>query len=201
MKKKKDVGYTAQGRTNLPGQTTVLVQAIRRLQPLTKMADPATKPQPVYAIVAREQVKTDTDGKWQTTLKILQPAGKGASLESWQQNFLPQQLPLQADDSLQFMATTTALPGDLQLEGDVVENGKPTEANPALQINLDGSRFLQASQSLPIQAPATPQQPTIQLQRQVVQVPVQKIAATDAANSATPAAKSDAPLLPDDFVR
>ncbi len=194
--------YTVQGDTNLPGNTKILVQAIRSLQ-LSSNAKDGTAPKPVYAIVAREQVTTDDNGKWQTTLKVLQPQPKGSPLESWQQNFLPQQLPLQADPNLNFMATTDPLPGNLELEGDVTDGRPATVPNPALQVNIDGSRFLQAQQSIAVQPPATPNQSTIVLTRRIVPVTVKPIVVNPDAptNNATPATKTNAPLQPREFVR
>ncbi len=191
--------YTVQGDTNLPGKTNVLVQAIRPLQ-LSSNAKDGTVPKPVYAIVAREQVTTDDDGKWQTTLKVLQPQLKGSPLESWQQNFLPQQLPMQADPNLNFIATTDPLPGNLELEGDVTNGRQTAVPNPALQVNIDGSRFLKAQQSIAIQPPATPNQPTIELTRKIVPVAVKPIVANPNEPS-TNATKTDAPLQPHEFVR
>ncbi|MBE9031144.1 hypothetical protein IQ266_15525 [filamentous cyanobacterium LEGE 11480] len=191
--------YVAQGRTNLPGQTDILVQAVRQLQPLHKSLDATGKPQPVYAIVARAQVKTSEDGKWKTTLKVLQPQGQGAPLESWQQNFLTKQLPMQADPNLRFIATTSPLPGNLQFEGDVAEGGNPTRPNPALQVNVDGSRYLRATQVIAAQAPEMPNKPTVEQVRRVVSVTVKPI--PESADGGTPAAKSDAPLSPQAFVR
>jgi hypothetical protein len=192
--------YTVQGNTNLPGKTNILVQAIRPLQLQSK---DVAKPQPVYAIVAREQVTTDADGKWQATLKVLQPQPKGGPLESWQQNFLPQQLPMQADPNLNFIATTDPLPGNLELEGDVTDGRKTAAANPALQVNIDGSRFLKTQQSIAVQPPATPNQPTIELTRTIVPVTVKPIVANpnEPTNNATPAKKTDAPLQSREFVR
>jgi hypothetical protein len=194
--------YTVQGDTNLPGKTNILVQAIRPLQLSANPKDTA-KPQPVYAIVAREQVTTDSDGKWQTTLKVLQPQAKGAPLESWQQNFLPQQLPMQADPNLNFIATTDPLPGNLELEGDVVDGRKTAAPNPALQININGSRFLKAQQSIAVPPPVIPNQPTVELTRKIVPVTVKPIAPNpnEPTNSATPTQKTDAPLQPREFVR
>jgi hypothetical protein len=194
--------YTVQGNTNLPGKTNILIQAIRPLQ-LPLNAKDTAKSQPGYAIVAREQVTTDSDGKWQTTLKVLQPQPKGGPLESWQQNFLPQQLPMQADPNLNFIATTDPLPGNLELEGDVNDGRKTAAPNPALQVNIDGSRFLKAQQSIAVQPPATPNQPTIELTRKIVPVTAKSIVAdpNTPTNNATPAKKTDAPLQPQEFVR
>jgi hypothetical protein len=195
--------YTVQGNTNLPGKTNILVQAVRSLQPQVKPADSAAKPQPVYAIVAREQVTTSEDGKWQTTLKVLQPQAQGAPLESWQQNFLPQQLPLQADPNLNFIATTDPLPGNLEFEGDVADGQKATTPNPALQVNINGSRFLKAQQSLAVQPPAIPNKPTVELSRKVVPVTAKPIApeANTAKTGSNDAKKTTAPLQPAELVR
>jgi hypothetical protein len=190
--------YKVEGNTNLPGKTNILVQAIRPLQPQSNPG--ATPTKPVYAIVARERVTTGADGKWQTNLKVLQAQAKGAPLESWQQNFVTQQLPLQADPNLNFIATTDPIPGNLELEGDVRDGRKSaTATNPALQINIDGTRFLKAEQSLPIPAPTLPNQPTIVLKRQIVPAKVTLITAPAAGT--TPAHKTTAPAKPQEFVR
>jgi hypothetical protein len=190
--------YTVEGDTNLPGKTNILVQAIRPLQPQSSPG--ATPTKPVYAIVARERVTTGEDGKWQTSLKVLQAQAKGAPLESWQQNFVTQQLPMQADPNLNFIATTDPLPGNLELEGDVRDGRKPTTAaNPALQVNIDGTRFLKAEQSLPVPPPTLPNQPTIELSRKIVPVKVTPIVAPEAGT--TPAHKTTAPAKQQEFVR
>jgi hypothetical protein len=193
--------YTVEGNTNLPGKTNILVQAIRPLQPQSNPGANATdQAKPVYAIVAREQVTTGEDGKWQTSLKVLQAQAKGAPLESWQQNFVTQQLPMQADPNLEFIATTDPLPGNLELEGDVRDGRKLTTAhNPALQVNVDGTRFLKAQQSLPVPPPTLPNQPTIELKRQIVPAKVTPINAPEA--GAVPAHKTTAPLQTREFVR
>jgi hypothetical protein len=194
--------YTVQGNTNLPGKTNVLVQAIRPLQPQINPKDATAKPQPVYAIVAREQVTTGDDGKWQATLKVLQPQAQGAPLESWQQNFLNQQLPMQADPNLNFVATTDPIPGNLELEGDVTEGRKTATLNPALQVNTDGSRFLKAQQAIAVPAPIAPNRPTVEVTRKVVPVVVTPIAPNPTAdNKSAPAKKTDAPLQPREYVR
>jgi hypothetical protein len=194
--------YTVQGNTNLPGKTNILVQAIRPLQ-LPPHAKDGTVAKPVYAIVARERVITGDDGKWQTTLKVLQPQAKGEPLESWQQNFLPRQLPLQADPNLNFIATTDPLPGNLELEGDVTDGRKAAAPNPALQVNVDGSRFLKAQQSIAVAAPVMPNQPTIEMTRKIVPVTVKPIVPNPNAptNNGVPAQKTDAPLQTREFVR
>jgi hypothetical protein len=189
--------YAVEGNTNLPGKTNILVQAIRPLQPQSNPG--ATPTQPVYAIVARERVTTGEDGKWQATLKVLQAQAKGAPLESWQQNFVTQQVPMQADPNLNFIATTDPLPGNLELEGDVRDGRKAAAPNPALQVNIDGTRFLKAEQSVPVPPPTLPNQPTIALNRKIVPVKVTPI--TTPETGKTPAHKTTAPTKQQEFVR
>jgi hypothetical protein len=195
--------YTVEGNTNLPGKTNILVQAVRSLQPQIKSADGTAKTPPVYAIIAREQVTTSEDGKWQTTLKVLQPQAQGAPLESWQQNFLPQQLPLQADPNLNFIATTDPLPGNLEFEGDVADGQKATVPNPALQVNVNGSRFLKAEQTMAVQPPTMPNKPTVELSRKVVPVTAKPIVADPNAvkTGSNDAKKTSAPLEQPELAR
>ncbi|MFM2431876.1 MAG: hypothetical protein RLZZ511_3089 [Cyanobacteriota bacterium] len=190
--------YTVQGNTNLPGNTKILVQAVRSLQSNGNAAS-ADASSIAYAIVAREEVITDATGKWQTTLQILQPQSQGPDRESWQQHNIDQQLALQPSATLKFMATTAALPRDIVLEGDVARQ-TPNLPSKVIQTNTDGTRFLKAEQSIDIASPSVNNLASAPLDRKVVPVAVQSIAPTEA-KSPPEAKKTDAPLPIEAFVR
>lgn len=189
--------YLVQGQTSLPGETTVLVQAVRQLQPTSTQPGAA----PVYTIVAREQTTTTADGTWNTKLKRLQPQTKGPALESWQQNAVTQAMAVKASPELQFIATTAPISPDLRLEGDVDDGNQSPQVRAVLQVDTDGNRFLQAKKALTVPPPNAPQGAMTEIKRTVVKVPVKPIAATDEDATRTEASKSDAPLRVEEFVR
>lgn len=139
--------YVASGKTTLPNQSRITVQAVRQLTPVGK--SPLTNQKPLYAILDRQQVDV-MDGKWQTNLNLLRSAG-GGTRELWQVNSTPLELPLQPQTDVAFLAVSDelALPLDIQTNKD---SNQPLE-NSALQFSRNGNAYLQAKQSLLITPP------------------------------------------------
>ncbi|NDJ16575.1 hypothetical protein [Myxacorys almedinensis] len=151
--------YTVSGRTNLPEQTRITVQAVRDLkaQPSSKLTNDfvklGTADRSTYSILGRTQVNVK-DGQWQTSLNLLQSVpdrqtpGTPGLLETWQVS--KAQLGLQPNPRVIFLAVTDPVSQAL-----TVEQGSPSAAQDNLSIRFtnDGKSYLQAEQALVIEPP------------------------------------------------
>jgi hypothetical protein len=184
--------YNVSGNTNLPGNTPIVVQAIRQLKPSR-----TTNGQPTYAIVAQESVIAQ-EGKWQTSLKLLQPSEDGTPLESWQQTLPNPTAPqFEASSQLMFVATTAPIKGDLRLEGDV-EGSSATLRSEVLQVSSDGQRFLKAKRDINVPPPSRPLTAKTTMGNQVVKVTPKPITSSGDPKEAK---TTNAPLQPTEMLR
>jgi hypothetical protein len=168
--------YAVSGNTNLPIDYSVrsatgplnqrpkprlLVQAIRRLK--------ATNQSYSYIVLAREFVDIQEGGKWQTTLKLRSPNASGESLESWQQDSQGKSVSLAVEPQISFIATTEAISAELRLEGDANDGEIATvRSSESLQLGGDGSRYLKATQTMPIAPPPLPSRSVAKLAPPIV---------------------------------
>jgi hypothetical protein len=181
--------YVASGTTNLPGEIKVTVQAIRQLRPTEK----SNQTSPLYAILSRQTVVTNKEGKWDAKLQLLQPSTQAGGLESWQQNRqFDRSMQLEPQSQVTFIATTEAIRGDLRLEGDI-EGGSAGLRSEVLQTSTDGNRFLKVQNNLTIAPPAPLAGTSPNSGRQVVKA-ITKPAVTN--GDANQQEKTDAPLSP-----
>ncbi|MCY7273266.1 MAG: hypothetical protein LH702_05845 [Phormidesmis sp. CAN_BIN44] len=141
--------YIITGKTNLPNQTRITVQAVRTLRPVDR-ASRLTNQEQTHTILARQPVEV-TDGKWQTTLNLLR-ADSGRSLETWQTHNSQLGLNLAPGNQVTFQAVTD--PANRSL--DVEQQPRTTAQGESLIIHFttDGKSYLQAEQALSIAPPS-----------------------------------------------
>jgi hypothetical protein len=184
--------YSVSGNTNLPGNTPIVVQAIRQLK-----SSRTTNGQSTYAIVAQESVIAQ-EGQWQTSLKLLQPSEDGTVLESWQQTAPDSTSSLsEASPQLMFVATTAPIRSDLRLEGDV-EGGSASLRSQVLQISSDGQRFLKAKREINLPPPNRPLTAKAGMSNAVVKVTPKPITSSGDPKEAK---TTNAPLQPTEMLR
>jgi hypothetical protein len=136
--------YKISGQTNLPEQTQITVQAIRALQIPGRDSQVASERS--YSILARTQVNVE-QGKWQTSLNLLQPSKNGA-LETWQQSNQSLALKLQPDSQVRFLALTDPTQSSLSVQSQAQGNQATS-----VQFTADGRSYLQTEQLMSIEPP------------------------------------------------
>ena len=141
--------YSVVGKTNLPDQTRITIQAVRSLRPV-RGSSRLTNQAPTYAILARQPIAV-IDGKWQTTLTLLNMTPSGKSLENWQTHNLQLGLNLEPEQQVTFQAVTD--PADRSLK---VEQPSENMARESLIVRFtpDGKSYLQSEQALAIAPPS-----------------------------------------------
>jgi hypothetical protein len=184
--------YTVSGQTNLPKSPpiTITVQAIRKLRPLANTR--STNREPLYAVVAKEQVETQ-DGQWQTTLKLQQPNSAGTPLESWQLN--QNQVPLEVEPEAQvsFVAATAPLDRSIRFV-DLTEPGAQSNDSAVLQTT-NGNNYLKTEKTIALAPPPLNRGLARSADRPIVKLP-----AAPAPSGAT-SKQTNAPLKSQEFVR
>jgi hypothetical protein len=185
--------YNISGQTNLTKPpTTITVQAIRKLRPLAN-ATRLTNREPMYAVVAEDRVETQ-DGKWQATLKLIQPDSAGTPLESWQINQNQVPLEVEPEGQISFIAVTAPLDRSIRFV-ELNGSGAGAIANPVLQSATDGSNYLKAEQSITIAPPTFNRSLAKAADRPII--PVRAAASQTIVNSK----QSTAPLTSQEFAR
>ncbi|NJR50203.1 MAG: hypothetical protein HC780_12185 [Leptolyngbyaceae cyanobacterium CSU_1_3] len=172
--------YTVTGRTNLPDFTWVTVQAVRNLNAVQG------NQKPTYSILARSQVEV-REGKWETTLNLLQPSDGGAPLEVWQGN---RSLNLKPETNVTFLAVTD--PASRSLNISEQQAGK----NLVARFTADGKSYLQAEQTLAVSPPTRSAERAAPPQSTRVKVASKRLQGAPDAKS-----QNDAPLSPKEFLR
>jgi hypothetical protein len=184
--------YAASGKTTLPNQSRVTIQAVRQLEPVK--ASRLTNQKPLYAILDRQQVEV-TDGQWQANLNLLKNS-PGPALELWQIKANQLGLAVQPRAEVTFLAVSDELnlPLDIKTNKD---SNQPLE-NSVLQFSRNGNAYLQAKQSLSINAPLVKTALNTADASAVVQ-----LKATPLLDKSSPVAKpqSSAPLSPLQYLR
>jgi hypothetical protein len=71
--------FILSGRTNLPDQTNLTLQAVRSLKPTARILNQ----QPIDSVLAHSQVSIQ-NGYWQAQIRLHQISPDGRSLEPWQ---------------------------------------------------------------------------------------------------------------------
>lgn len=178
--------YTVTGRTNLPDRTQITVQAIRNL----RTGDRLTNQEPTYSILSRTQVEVK-EGKWQTTLNLVESAANGQPQEVWQTDRAKTGLNFEPDTKVTFLAVTDPVTRSL----NVAEQNQGTESL-VVRFTADGRSYLQADQRLTISPPTAASSQTTSSQSEKV-----KVAAKSIRGSADSKGQSDAPIAPQAFLR
>lgn len=182
--------YTVSGQTNLPNQTRLTIQAIRKLNaPNTGVQ--LSNSQPTYTILSRSQVEV-MDGKWQTTLNLLQKAPDGQAVESWQPSDRQLKLNLQPENQVTFLAVTD--PSDSAFEIRQQPEGS-TQDNLSVRFTADGKSYLQAEQALNLEAPAP------KLIEQTANAAIVKVATKPINKSTAAKPQIDTALSPKEWMR
>lgn len=193
--------YSITGSTNLPDRTQITIQAVRDLR--VGNSSSLTNQEPIYSILAREQVEV-ANGKWQTTLNLLQPTPGGQPLEAWQVNNPQAGLNLEPDTRVAFLAVTNPVNRSLDIEQQSGNSGRGAE-DVIVRFTADGKSYLQSKQILSIdppksQAAASAKAPNGNTNQKASVV---KVEAVSKSLKAAPVTKSqvDAPLSPEEFLR
>lgn len=151
--------YTAVGTTNLPDESRITVAAIRYLQP-NKQVVQKLSPSQTFSILAYQDVKVNK-GKWQATLNLWKVAPKGEFQEVWQLDQSQLGILQEAQPEVTFLATVSPRDSLSELEQQLQKQGVKLVSH-LVRNTVDGERYIQASQVLPISLPTgqtTPPQP------------------------------------------
>lgn len=177
--------YIVTGKTNVPDRTQITVQAIRNLRTGGRRTG-----QPTYSILSRTQVEVK-EGKWQTTLNLLESTSSGQPLEVWQTDRTKTGLNLEPDTTVTFLAVTAPVTRSL----NVAEQNQGQES-VVVRFTADGKSYLQADQRLTISPPAFPVGQNNSNQSEKV-----RVAAKSIQGAADSKKQSDAPIAPQAFLR
>jgi hypothetical protein len=143
--------FEISGTADLPEGTDLTVLAVRRLYlknpPLT-----AADPEPTYSILAYDRVTVESN-RWQTQLSLWQVAADGAFKETWQIQDADLQLAVDPEETVLFLATLAPL-NDLEEIEQILAEENRQFSNRFVQTTLEGSRYLQTGQVLPIDLPS-----------------------------------------------
>ena len=141
--------YTVVGKTNLPNQTRMTIQAVRNLRPMSR-ASRLTNQEQTYAILARQPIEV-MNGQWETTLSLLKSAPNGRSLESWQTHSAQLGLNLEPDNQVAFQAVTDPVNRSLNVEQ---QSGNAVQGESLIvRFTADGKSYLQSEQAVSILPP------------------------------------------------
>lgn len=152
--------YTVAGTTNLPDESRITVAAIRYLQPENQSVQKLS-PKQTFSILAYQDVKVNK-GKWQAALNLWKVSPKGEFQETWQLDQPQLGISQEAQPQVTFLATVSPRDSLSELEQQLQKQGVKLVSN-LVRNTLDGERYIQASQVLPIPLPTgqtTPPQPS-----------------------------------------
>ncbi len=199
--------YTVAGNATLPDQSQITVAAVRLLDAPQNL-DNDTAEQ-TYEILARQSTLVER-GAWQTNLNLWRVAATGDFQEAWQisQNYLD--TGFKPSPEVTFTATFDPTQQPLEFQSQVEEGGNLARQSLA-QYNSDGELYLQASRTLTLAlptgstAPADATEPTVKLTTTSRTPQVAETTAITGGNttgeSITARSRSDAPLIPQEFLR
>ncbi len=143
--------YTVTGTTNLPDQRGIGVAAIRYLrQPNQFYITSGSKL--TYSILAYQDTKVK-DGQWQATLNLWNVAKDGQFQEPWQLEQSKLGLKLEPEAEVTFLATLAPTEVLAEIE-DVLQKEGIKLAKNLIRNTIDGQRYVQATQILPIPLPS-----------------------------------------------
>lgn len=151
--------YTAVGNTNLPDESRITVAAIRYLQP-NKQRVQNLSPRQTFSILAYQDVKVNK-GKWQANLNLWKVSPKGEFQEVWQMDQSQLGISQEAQPDVTFLATVSPRDSLSELEQQLQKQGIKLVSR-LVRNTVDGERYIQTSQVLPISLPTgqtTPPQP------------------------------------------
>ncbi len=164
--------YQVTGRSNLPNQTRLTIQAIRNLQPNSQSGQS-------YSILAQTEVKVE-QGKWQTSLNLLQQD----KLEAWQKTAKALNLKSEPEKQVRFLAVTEPTENSIGIQSQSTATGNQ---GTSIQFTADGRSYLQAEQVLSIELPRGNIIASEKPAQTVVKVAVQSINQTKETKSQTDA--------------
>ncbi|MFH7028236.1 MAG: hypothetical protein ACHBN1_23240 [Heteroscytonema crispum UTEX LB 1556] len=149
--------YNVVGSTNLPESSRITISAVRYLRPI-EGTDPAllvTDLNTNRSILDRQSVEVK-QGKWQVDLNLWQIAPNGSFQEVWQAN--QGQMKLTPESDVTFIATYDPA-SQLKKKSDQenTDELKPEYQKLEgkwLRFTNEGEKYVQASQTLPIDLPA-----------------------------------------------
>lgn len=142
--------YTVAGTTNLPDSSSIAVAAIRYLRPDSALpASPSSKP--TYSILAYQDVKVN-QGQWQASLNLWKVAPDGRFQEAWQLEEAKLGLSLDPETQVIFLATLAPTRPLWEVEQLLDKQGIRL-IKRLLHSTVDGERYVQASDVLPVPLP------------------------------------------------
>ena len=142
--------YTVVGNTNLPNSSRIAVAAIRYLRP-SKPPSLGLSPKPTYSILAYQDVEVNK-GKWQAALNLWKVAPNGRFQEAWQIEQSKLGLTFEPEPDVLFLATVNPTDSLSELEKQLEKQGIELVSN-VVRNTVDGDRYVQASQVLPLPLP------------------------------------------------
>lgn len=152
--------YTVTGKTNLPNNSSVAVAAIRYLQ-LKNPKPQHSNPKPTYSILAyRDDVKVN-QGEWKTDLELWKIAPDGKIQEEWQLEQAKLGIALDPSTEVIFLATLAPTDSLAEIEQQLERRGINLVSS-LIRSTVEGERYVQASQVLPVALPTGKTAPPLQ---------------------------------------
>lgn len=189
--------YTVIGKTNLPNQTRMTIQAVRNLRPVSR-ASRLTNQEQTYVILARQPIEV-MDGGWQTTLSLLKSAPNGRSLENWQTHNTQLGLNLEPDNQVAFQAVTDPVNRSLNVEQ---QSGNAAQGESLIvRFTADGKSYLQSEQALSILPPVQAAKPSSAMNQTLGTSAIVQAVSKQIKEPSKGKKQLDAPLSPIEFLR
>ncbi|HBB36170.1 MAG TPA: hypothetical protein DDZ80_11360 [Cyanobacteria bacterium UBA8803] len=142
--------YTVKGTTNLPSSSRIAVAAVRYLrQPNQLYVSPGQKF--TFSVLAYQDVEVN-NGQWETTLNLWKVAPSGKFQEPWQLDQSKLGLSLEPEPEVTFLATLAPTESLGEVEQQLQKQGIKL-ASTLIRNTIDGQRYVQVSQALPIPLP------------------------------------------------
>ena len=142
--------YTITGTTNLPDNRGIGVAAIRYLRQ-DHQVSVSSGSKLTYSILAYQDTKVK-DGQWQATLNLWNVARDGRFQEPWQLEESKLGLKLEPESDVTFLATLAPTEVLAEIEDLLKKEGIKLAKN-LIRRTIDGQRYVQATQILPIPLP------------------------------------------------
>lgn len=147
---RQDGVYTVTGMTNLPDESPIAIAAVRYLHPDGNL--PASEhSKPTYSILAYQDVEVNS-GQWQANLNLWEVAPDGKYQEVWQIEQSKLGLTLDPDKDVLFLATLAPTDALWTIQQQLENQGIKVDKS-LIRNTLDGDRYVQASQIMPIPLP------------------------------------------------
>jgi len=155
----KDGVYRVTGTTNLPDESPIAIAAVRYLHPDPSL--PANEDsKPTYSILAYQDVEVK-GGEWQANLNLWEVASDGKYQEVWQIEQSELGLTLDPDKEVLFLATLAPTDALWTIQQQLENQGIKVDKS-LIRNTLDGERYVQATQIMPIPLPTASTEPPVE---------------------------------------